>query len=219
MRRARRLIPLLVALAGMPRVASATQEKLLVAAWPDEVVTEWPAHARAQGLTGPALEPACEQVAKGLQQCLMIEVAGRRRLATGADLARIGGRGAARGAGRLAAKGALEGLVETPVPDMPGRVFYVRSQGDGLDTALVADPGRLHQRFGPATVVAFPDARTTLVWKRGDPELDKVLAVAVRRAWEAADRPVSPRIYRWDGDGLIEWAAARPTEAEAPAAP
>lgn len=200
------------ALGVLASPAHATQERLLVAAWPDEVVTAWPAHAKAQGLSGSALEPACTQAAKGLQQCLMVEEAGKRRLATGADVARIGGHARVLSAGRAAARAAIDGLVEAPVPDMPGRTYFVRSRGDGLDTALVADPGRVHAAFGAATVMAFPDARTTLVWKRGDPELDKVLAVAVRKAWEAAERPVSPRIYRWDGDGLVEWAAARPTD-------
>jgi len=199
--------------------ASATDAdaaRLLVAAWPDAVLTEWPAHARGQGRTGPALEPACAQAAKGLQRCLMVEEAGKRRLATGEDIARWGSRGGAERRAAAVARGALDGLVETPVPEMPGRTLFVRSAGDGLDTALVASPRAVHDRFGAATVMAFPDAHTTLVWRRGDAQLDKVLAVAVRRAWEASDRPVSPAIYRWNGDGLVEWAAARPSEPPTP---
>lgn len=204
---------LVIALGGQAR---ATQERLLVAAWPNDVLTDWPAHAGTLGQTGPALSPACAAAAPGLQRCLMVEEAGRRRLATGVDVQRLGGWPAVEARLAAVARPAVEGLAERPVPDMPGRTFFVRSQRDGLDTALVAAPRAVHARFGPATVMAFPDAHTTLVWRRGDPELDKVLAVAVWRAWEAAERPVSPRVYRWDGEGLVEWAAARPSGPPAP---
>jgi len=212
------MVPGLVALvlAGTPAVAQAPGPRVLTGAWPEETISGWRAHASATGLTGPAADAACIQVAPALLQCLVIEEGGRRRLGTASDEVALGGRGAVMGQGRLAAKAALDGFVEVPVPDMPGRSYHVRSLGDGLDTAVVAAPGALHERYGPATVMAFPDVSTTLVWRRGDPELDKVLAVAVHKAWEAASRPVSPRVYRWDGDGLVEWAAARPVDDGSP---
>ena len=204
--------------AGTVVVASANgpEPRVLVGAWPEETVSAWAEHARATGLEGAARDAACIQVAKALLQCLVVEERGKRRLGTAADQKRFGGRAAVLAAGRVAAKEALEGFEEMELPDLPGRSFYVRSRGDGLDTAVVADPGKVHARFGGATVMAFPDAGTTLVWRRGDPEMDKILAVAVHKAWLAAERPVSPRVYRWDGDGLIEWAVARPTEAGSP---
>ncbi|MEC7949195.1 MAG: hypothetical protein VX265_16620 [Myxococcota bacterium] len=195
---------------------TAADTLLQVAAWPDAVLTEWPAHAKRLGQTGRALEPACEQAAPGLQQCLMLQEDGRRRLATAADLDAHGGQVAASRKAASIGRAALAGLSEMSVPEMPGRTIHVRSVGDGLDSALVAAPDAVHARFGASTVMAFPDVTTTLVWNRGDPDLDKMLAVAVRRAWEAADRPVSPRVYRWDGESLVEWAAARPAEPPPP---
>lgn len=208
------VLALAVQAAGSP--ATGDTAVLQVAAWPDAVLTEWPAHAKRLGRTGLALEPACMQAAPGLQQCLMLQEGGRRRLATAADLDAHGGQVAAFRSAAAMGRAALAGLEEIAVPEMPGRSIRVRSAGDGLDTALVAAPDAVYARFGAATVMAFPDAATTLVWNRGEPELDKILAVAVRRAWEAADRPVSPRVYRWDGEGLVEWAAARPAESSTP---
>jgi hypothetical protein len=195
------------AVPGKPRV--------LPAAWPSEVVTAWPAHARSVGHTGASLEPACREQAPDLQLCLVIEEQGRRRLATVADVLPLGGFRAALDAGRAAAGGAAAGFVAQVVPETKG-TFHLRSQGDGLDTALLGRPDLLHAAFGSGAVVAFPDQGTTLAWIAGDAELDTILAVAVRRAWEVAERPVSPRVYRWDGERWREWGQARPAAPSAP---
>lgn len=189
--------------------------RLLPAAWPSEVVTAWPEHARGQGRVGAALEPACREQAPDLQLCLVIEEQGRRRLATGADLAVLGGFRAVLTGARATASDASAGFVVQAVPETDGK-FHLRSQGDGLDTALLARPDLLDAAFGSGVVLAFPDQSTTLAWVAGDAELDTILAVAVRRAWEAAERPVSPRVYRWDGERWREWGQARPVDPSAP---
>lgn len=204
-----------VALAALVGVAQAAP-RVLPTAWPDEVVTAFPEAAKASGATGAAVEPACRQATRGLQVCVVVEDGGTRRLASLADVDQWGGLNGALAHARRAADGVAAGFVEAAVPDMPGATYRIRSQRDGLDTALLARPDLLATLADGPVVVAFPDAHTTLLWTPGDAERDKVLAVAVRKAWEVAERPVSPAIYRWNGEAWTQWGAARPAEPPAP---
>ncbi len=188
----------------------------LPTAWPDEVVTAFPEAQAARGATGDAVEPACSQAAPGLQLCVVIEEEGRRRLASLADVGRWGGLTGALAHARAAADGAAAGFVDAVVPDLPGASYRIRSQGDGLDTALLARPDLLAAVATGPVVVAVPDAGTTLVWTPGNADQDKVLAVAVRKAWDASTRPVSPRIYRWNGEAWTTWGEAKPAAPPAP---
>ncbi len=205
-------MPLAGALWLMGGVALA-DPRPLPTAWPDEVVTAYPEAARGAGATGAATEPACTQAARGLQLCVVVEDGGTRRLASMADVDRWGGLRGALAHAKAAADDAAAGFIDATVPDMPGATYRVRSRRDGLDTALVARPDLLPRVAEGPVVVGFPDAHTTLVWTPGNAERDKVLAVAVRKAWEVAERPVSPMVYRWNGESWTPWGAAKPAEA------
>ena len=43
------------------------------------------------------------------------------------------------------------------------------------------------------------------MWIPGDEELDKVMAVGVRRMFDEAKYPVSDKVYRWHNGEWVVW--------------
>ncbi|MEL6342840.1 MAG: hypothetical protein AAFV53_06885 [Myxococcota bacterium] len=91
------------------------------------------------------------------------------------------------------------------IPDMDGRAYFVSQHGDGLDAAALLHPERLAALLGQDPVIAVPAHDTLIAWVPGDSELDKVVAVGVKRAHEAAVHPVSEKLYQFKDGEWIVW--------------
>ena len=89
--------------------------------------------------------------------------------------------------------------------------FWVANTADGLDSAGLLHPNGLAAAAGAPPVVAVPGKHTFVMWVPGDADFDKVLAVGVRRMFEASSHPISPLVYRWDDDKWVVWGEARAT--------
>ena len=88
---------------------------------------------------------------------------------------------------------------------MPGAVFWVSQVGDGRDVAGLLYPERLREIAGTTPVIGVPAVGTFLMWIPGDADIDKVMAVGVRRIFEAAEHPVSDKVYRWHNGAWLVW--------------
>ncbi len=98
--------------------------------------------------------------------------------------------------------------VRQEIADMPGAAYWVSQVGDGYDAAGLLHPERLSEIAGTTPVVGVPSVGTFLMWIPGDPELDKVMAVGVRRIFESAEYPVSDKVYRWHNGAWRVWGEA-----------
>ena len=103
-------------------------------------------------------------------------------------------------------------LAERTVADMEGR-YFVAEVGDGQDAAPFLAPLALERLLGAHPVLACPADGAVLAWVPGSADLDKVVAVGVRKAHDSASHPVSPRVYTWDGAGWVVWGEAVSTPA------
>ena len=170
-------------------------------------------------------ELACDVWVEGaVLMCFKIEADGVRRYVTSEDLEAWA---VSLSDLREAATGALD---ESP---------WTRQEGEGgggdwwaVDAPASRAAGALLRPewlapVGPAPVVGIPEPGTIIAWSAGDPELDQIMAVAIRRSWESAAHPVSPAGFRWDGEGWSVWGeavpeseqGAEPAAAQSPDAP
>lgn len=189
-----------LALAAAPEVRPVAQ--------PTAVVERWRAEAREQGRKGDAAELACRDLAEQVLLCFVqaadLQPVTRADLKVwGEDLAAVEAR---------ARDAALAGLgPDRPAPQavegMTGR-YWLSAEADGLDAAALLYPERLAAIVGAEPVVAVPQVGVLLMWAPGDADFDKVMAVGVRRMYEAAQQPISRRIYRWNGQGWVVWGEA-----------
>lgn len=187
-----------------------------VGAWPEGFRAAFAEHQAANGRTGPALEPVCEERLPGVQVCLTVTERDTRRPVTLADLTLWGEQPAgafARASAQVAATWA-DAAIPQQVEGVSG-AFYLRAVGDGLDAAGVLLPQVLTERVGGEVVVSIPARGSLLFWRPGRPELDRVLAVGARRSAEAAAQPVSDRVFHWDGARWVVWGRAEALPAPA----
>ena len=54
--------------------------------------------------------------------------------------------------------------------------------------------------------MAIPAQGTVLFWPSGAAERDKIIAVGVYDIFHSSQVPVSPDIYKWDGERWRVWA-------------
>jgi hypothetical protein len=59
-------------------------------------------------------------------------------------------------------------------------------------------------------VLAIPARDAVLAWSLGDAELDKIMAVGVRKLFEASAFPVSRKILAWDGHRWVVRGEVKP---------
>ncbi len=204
---------LAVALAvGRPAAADGgVPERVLPTAEPDAVYTAYADFARERGRSGAALVPVCRQLVEKLNLCFGYEVGGTRRLVTESELLAWDTTPAALEAvARRTTEGAAAAGIyqEMRVEGMAGR-YWVGGNGDGRVAAALLHPEDLAAIAGAEPVVGVPERDTLLFWVPGDPDFDKVLAVGVRRLHDASEHPVSPLVYRWDGERWTVWGEAR----------
>jgi hypothetical protein len=178
---------------------------------PSDVMTQYRAAAGAAGRTADAAELLCRPAFDTIQYCLTLRTADavRWRYATRADL----GLWSSEALAHQAADGASQAL------NLPDRFQLKKVAGtqygywsgdldDGLDAAVFLQPGVLAKTVGGDAVVAAPAQGVVVFWQPGHPEQDQILAVGVKRMYEEAAHPVSPRVYRWDGKRWVVWGEA-----------
>lgn len=162
-------------------------------------------YARGQGLEGPDARLSCKLLADPLTLCLKVEEEGKRRYVSQGDLQRW----------ELTDVRARE-LAAGAVEDNPWQ--QVPIDGGGHYHQVKADPNRasaalLHPEWlstlGPNPVVAVPARGVVVGWSAGDPELDKIMAVAVRRMYDELPEPLSPVALSWTDKGWRTWGQAK----------
>lgn len=183
-----------------------------VSAEPGDVRLSFGEHAAAAGLEGDAAVVVCDDLSERLALCYTWVEAGVRRYVTRAELAAWGlDREALRARAVAGAAGRVGASRPAPVAVEGGGQYRLSAEGDGWDVAALLQPEALRAQLGGQPVVAVPQRNTLLAWRSGDAELDTIMAVGVKRMHEAAEAPVSPLLYAWDGDSWEVWGEAKRT--------
>ncbi len=172
---------------------------------PEGVEAAYRGYAEAQGRPEAARELVCRKFAERARLCFTRAEAGGRPYYTRAD-------GQSVEALEAAAKGAASDAVKRLEPvkvegfETP---YWVAMTGDGRDHAALLHPDALRKRLGGDFVVAVPARGVLVAWIPGDVVFDKIVAVGVRRMYDTLPSPVSPVLYRWNGEAWITWGEAR----------
>jgi hypothetical protein len=99
----------------------------------------------------------------------------------------------------------------TPVPDMDAW-YWVSAEGDGWAASGLLHPEVLAARMGGAPIlVSAPVVGALIAWHPGDAELDKVMAVGIRKMFEREPSPVTPVVHQWTGDRWVPFGEAVPS--------
>jgi len=189
---------IVAALAAAPGPLSVSPE-------PADAAEQYRVWASSKGASGEAAEVACRELAgQGPKLCLRVEDEERRRYVTRADLAAWGLTHAE------AEAAAVEVLTASPweLRELDGGGSWWEIPVNDV-SALAA---LAHPRWFPGDLVAMPSRSTLLAWRSDGGELDHIMLVAVRRAYEAADDPVSPVVLRWGDSSWGVFGQARPAE-------
>lgn len=199
----------LLALAPRRAPAPTPAPPLHPVAAPADAASRYREAALRAGLSGAAAEPICRLLAEQLSVCVVKGEGGSLDYATLADAASWGMDAEAvyEAARAFAAAGITEGRPALAAVEGGGR-YWVSAEADGLDAAGLLYPDRLGALAGAEVVVAAPVQGALLLWVPGDAELDKIMAVAVRRMYEDSAQRVSPLVYRWKDGRWAVWGAA-----------
>lgn len=204
------MLSLLVVLALRPPPApKATPPELRPMAAPADAASRYRVLAEELGKKGAETEILCDLLAEQLSLCA-VQSGGELDYVTRAE-AELWGLDRTAISARLRSAAEAGFGAERPaaasIEGMSGR-YWVSAEADGLDAAGLLFPERLEQIAGAPPVVAVPVQGALLFWVPGDAELDKIMAVAVRRMFEAGPQRVSPLIYRWKDGRWGVWGSA-----------
>jgi hypothetical protein len=163
--------------------------------------------AASRGGEGAAAELACRALVEDeLLLCFRVSEGGRSRYVNAADLSAWGldleGLEAA-------AAAALSENPWSPQEIEGGGRWWLAQAPEGQEAIVLLRPDWL-SALGPAPVVCAPAVGVVMGWSAGDEELDTIVAVGARRAFETRPRPISPLCLRWTGAGWEPWGEARP---------
>lgn len=193
-------------IAAAPAAAAPPGQVLATLETPD-VPGAYKEVAEGRGMTGAATELVCRDLlADELLLCFRVVEAGKRRYVHAGDLTAWG----VDIAGLEAAAAAA--LDESPLEAQPidgGGQWWLGAVPAGREATLLLQPEWL-AAVGPRPVVGVPAAGVVMAWSAGDEELDTIVAVGVRRAFETQERPISPLCLEWTGAGWKAWGEARP---------
>lgn len=196
--------------AAAPAAVGQVPASLGISAEPGDVRLSFGEHAAAAGLEGPAALIVCDDLSERLALCFTWVEEGVRRYVTRAELASWGiDRAGLRARAQAAAAAHVGPKRPAPVAVEGGGEYRLSAEGDGWDVSALLHPEALQRALGGQPVVAVPQRNTLLAWRSGEAELDTIMAVGVKRMHEAADTPVSPLLYTWDGDSWEVWGEAR----------
>ncbi len=102
-------------------------------------------------------------------------------------------------------------LEKKRIADMEAGYVQLRD-GDGWAVAPFLHGDQVEAELGASARVAIPRSGVVLAWKTGSSDLDKVMAVAVREMYEAADDAVTPMVHVWRDGRFIPFGVANPTD-------
>jgi len=195
-----------------PAVAAPPGQVLASVETPD-VPGAYKEAAAARGMTGASVELVCRDLLEDeLLLCFRVVDGGKRRYVHAGDLTAWGTDIAGLEA---AAAGALdESPLEAQSIDGGGQ-WWLGAVPAGREATLLLQPEWL-AAVGPRPVVGVPAAGVVMAWSAGDEELDTIVAVGVRKAFETQPRPVTPLCLEWTGTGWKAWGEARPGAAAQP---
>jgi hypothetical protein len=171
---------------------------------PDDVVAQYRLHAQDKGISGPGSELLCKDGVEGIQVCASVIEEKGWRYATLAD------EGVVRPTEALE-QGAV-GFVKKEVKDMGS--YWARELDDGREGLIFVQPDVLKGLTPSDLVVAWPVPGVVIAWVPGNPSLDQVLSVGVKQMFEAANHPISAKIYRYVEDTWRVWGEAKKLPSE-----
>jgi len=173
---------------------------LLPTAGPPELTELWRESAREEGLGKSDAELACRTLAEDVLLCFRVEEGKRRRWVTQGDLVDWG-----LSLPQVEAK-AREALTKNPLRRQQvhggSRHYFVVDSLPGRESLILLHPEWLVE-VGRNPVIAIPARDAVLAWNLGDDELDKIMAVGIRKLHETSDVPVSRKIMAWDGAAWV----------------
>lgn len=178
---------------------------------PPEVVAAYASAAAKRDRKGAAATVDCRPAFDGLLFCLTLVTPEGWRYITAADLQawRLSSEAAhMQAAQRLRALPIGPRLKSQTVEGIPGS-YHAARLDDGQDAAPLLVPDALAAHLGGPPVVSVPAQGALIAWVPGNPVLDQVVAVGIRRMHDEASHAVSPRIYRWSKEGWTVWGEAK----------
>jgi hypothetical protein len=184
------------------------------------LMISWSEQARAAGAEGEAAVLAARGFAEDLSLFFTVPDGDGRRLVTLHDLGAWEVELSVLEAAALANVAAGINAQRPQVVQVEGdpRSYLLSAEGDGLDQAALFAPEALSARFaGGAVAVGLPARGVLIAFPLGDRELETMVSVGIRRLWESVEEPVSPKAYRWDGEGWVVWGEAKPSAQGKPA--
>jgi hypothetical protein len=88
-----------------------------------------------------------------------------------------------------------------------GRNYLLVQGEEGQDALALLEPAHLSSLLGAGPVaVGVPVSGTLLAWRAGDPTLDKILGVGIRRIYDEVSAGLSPSLYQEGVEGWQVWA-------------
>lgn len=205
------------ACAGTEQVPASLQVRLE----PSDLPNLFREDALARGATGTATAVACLPFAGPLLTCFTVVDGGPpvRRYVTAADL------GLWRASEECLRETVLRREAATVTEQRPrwvpvegdARRYLLSAEGDGLDHVAAFFPERIQARLGGgAFALGVPSRDVLIAFPLGDADLERIVAVGVRRAWETLEHPVSPVVLAWKDGTWKEWGEARPAAPTVP---
>jgi len=164
--------------------------------------------AEAKGSRGPAAQLDCRPAFDEVLFCLTELQADGWRYATAADLQAWGKTSEELhrvAVERMRALPLKSRLSSQRVQGVQGQM-WLSNINDGQDAALLLSPAAIQEVLGGEAVVAVPTQGVAVMWKPGEPMMDKVAAVGARKLFEDAGHPISPKIFIWGEEGWEVWA-------------
>jgi hypothetical protein len=194
-------------------LAGSVPDGLRPALAPSDVAERWAAQ-RPDAVAGPA----CSAVLDGAAQlCFRVWEGRVRRFVTTADLTSWAVDGPAlmaaareRSAVHLERFGPAEVVGSATGPGGP-QVYWVLEDGDGWAAGALLHAELAAGRVGGTDVrFAVPRTGVLLAWRSGSAELDRIMAVAAREMYDAADDAVTPDVFVWSAGRFVPFGRAVP---------
>lgn len=162
-------------------------------------------YARDQGWSGAESKLACKVLAGPLTLCLKAEEQGKRRYVTQADLQawQLDQAQAQVRAGEI-----LAASPWVPVEIEGGGRYFQAKTPPGHEATVFLHPEWLVQ-LGPTPRIAAPARGVVVAWAGGDEDLDRIMAVGVRKMSEELPDSLSPMALSWNGQAWVAWGQAK----------
>ncbi|MFT5583753.1 MAG: hypothetical protein ACI9VR_001334 [Cognaticolwellia sp.] len=162
-------------------------------------------YARDQGWSGAESKLACKVLAGPLTLCLKAEDQGKRRYVTQADLEtwQLDEVQAHAQAAKI-----LEQSPWVVVQIEGGGHYFQAKTAPGHESTVFLHPEWLVD-LGETPRIAAPARGVVVAWPDGDEELDRIMAVGVRKMSDELPERLSPMVLSWNGQAWVAWGQAK----------